>query len=526
MKLKTLATGCGAGLLLTLPYLLPWLSPDNLALYHSHLPASNLVGGVLIDLAIASLFAILIFGLLESRDADSALGSIAWAVVAGKLLSICFYGASLLRGRLFIRHQSAWAFAGGFLAMLVLRWSLRHVYRGIARGLHEAMFFAGFSVLWIVPFLLYQAVRPVFPETLPQLLPTGKGDTGSARPERRSRVVWLLFDELSYDQTFEHRFPGLAMPFFDRLKGQSIVFTNLAPAGYYTERVVPSLFLGKTVEAVKSDLSGFPSFRFAGQRGWLRFNSQDTLFADAQHNGWTTGVAGWFNPYCRILRGTLDFCFWRDVSQPDGASTERDVMENAAAPIGVRWQQFLGEPSASEQNHKRDYMLLMQQSEALIRDEQIRFLFIHLPVPHPPSIYDRKTGVLRPGGSYIDNLALADRTLGELLSVLGKTPSSGQTLLIVCSDHSWRTPLWKSSPDWTAEDQAASGGKFDPRPMLMIHYPGQLHEMDVNQHFSELRLYAILEGLLHGGFASPDELRAWLESSYSAPASTTELRNP
>ena len=58
----------------------------------------------------------------------------------------------------------------------------------------------------------------------------------------------------------------------------------------------------------------------------------------------------------------------------------------------------------------------MPQAEALIRDQSISFVFIHLPVPHPPGIYDRSTGRERAGGTYIDNLALADRSLGELMA--------------------------------------------------------------------------------------------------------------
>ena len=34
----------------------------------------------------------------------------------------------------------------------------------------------------------------------------------------------------------------------------------------------------------------------------------------------------------------------------------------------------------------------MPQAEALIRDQSISFVFIHLPVPHPPGTYDREHG--------------------------------------------------------------------------------------------------------------------------------------
>ena len=55
-------------------------------------------------------------------------------------------------------------------------------------------------------------------------------------------------------------------------------------------------------------------------------------------------------------------------------------------------------------------------AQKLITDEQIQFVFIYLALPHPPGVYDRHTQRIRNGGSYLDNLALADRYLGELLA--------------------------------------------------------------------------------------------------------------
>jgi len=40
--------------------------------------------------------------------------------------------------------------------------------------------------------------------------------------------------------------------------------------------------------------------------------------------------------------------------------------------------------------------------------------------------------------------------------------------------HSWRTGMWRSMPGWSAEDERVSdGGKWDPRPALLIHAAGQ-----------------------------------------------------
>ena len=58
----------------------------------------------------------------------------------------------------------------------------------------------------------------------------------------------------------------------------------------------------------------------------------------------------------------------------------------------------------------------MRAGDALIGDQEIDLCFVHLPLPHPPGHYNRKTGRIGMGGSYIDNLALSDRILGQMLA--------------------------------------------------------------------------------------------------------------
>ena len=61
-----------------------------------------------------------------------------------------------------------------------------------------------------------------------------------------------------------------------------------------------------------------------------------------------------------------------------------------------------------------------------------------------------------------------------MLAILELQPRWGATTLIVQGDHSWRTGMWRPVPGWSAEDERASdGGKWDPRPVLLIHAPGQ-----------------------------------------------------
>ena len=61
-----------------------------------------------------------------------------------------------------------------------------------------------------------------------------------------------------------------------------------------------------------------------------------------------------------------------------------------------------------------------------------------------------------------------DRVLGHYMAVLKASPRWKDTTVVVEGDHSWRIDLWDWLPAWTDEDDAASRGVFDPRPVLLV----------------------------------------------------------
>jgi hypothetical protein len=58
--------------------------------------------------------------------------------------------------------------------------------------------------------------------------------------------------------------------------------------------------------------------------------------------------------------------------------------------------------------------------------------------------------------------------------------------------------MWQQTPQWTKEEETASHGRFDPRPVLMIHFPGQSVERDVTGPFDDIRIHDIIERMLQG----------------------------
>jgi hypothetical protein len=504
MKARTILQGCGAGVLFAFPYVWQMLSPDHIIFYHSDSPATSIVWARLIDFGIVIVTATLLFACLEWKNAAHAL-SLVWALVAAKLASLLLYLFPVVTGRSMTYWGTGRAFWIALSSALALRLFRPTAYRVLARGSSLVLAAAGFCAFWMLPQLMYFGLRrPVLASPLTLAAAAQRPLSPSGQ-----RIVWLLFDELSFYQTFDHRYPGLAMPAFDRLRSESVSFENLRPAGYFTDHVVPSLFLGQVVKDIHSDLDGNLWLRTSGETRWHRFDAQATLFGDASHRGWTTGVAGWFNPYCRILAGTLDSCYSRiGTEEVDGAAAQNSLFQNVELPIEGKMRALEHRPSIAVEEHEEDFQAVMHEADALIRDETIRFLFIHLPVPHPPGIYDRQTGRIRTGGTYIDNLALADRVLEELTSSLNGTASGSNTTLIVSSDHSWRIPLWRPAPGWTKEEEAASQGKFDTRPVLLIHFPSQSAQVRIAEPFDQIHLHEILERMIHGEMHSPQEVQS------------------
>jgi membrane-anchored protein YejM (alkaline phosphatase superfamily) len=112
------------------------------------------------------------------------------------------------------------------------------------------------------------------------------------------------------------------------------------------------------------------------------------------------------------------------------------------------------------------------------------------------------------GGNYIDNLALSDVALGTLMKVIRSTPDASQTSVIISSDHSWRVDDWKKLSDWTAEEARLSGGRFDTRPVLLVHLPGSKDGQVVSQPVSAMIVHPILEAMLHGQLRSSGDIAA------------------
>jgi hypothetical protein len=232
------------------------------------------------------------------------------------------------------------------------------------------------------------------------------------------------------------------------------------------------------------------------------------VFTDAQKAGWRTAVVGWYNPYCGYLGGAVDDCYWMNLDRLDGPQAQdASYWSNVWSPL-ERVAEQIGQPSQADQKlcaysirqRRKTYTDLQEHAEAVLKTDQADLIFVHLPVPHSPNIWDRMRGgfARQCGSSYLDNLALADAELGRIVAILESSPRWKDTTLIVQGDHSWRTYLWQGQPAWTAEDAQASRSGFDPRPAVIIHHPGQTTGELVQTPWSVINVHSLVEEALRG----------------------------
>lgn len=534
MKARWAVESTGLSLLLLLPFFDQLLFPSSTILLHESLNLTNPLGGVLVDLVAFTAIGfctIYFVSRLEPFLRQLAEGCLAgfalWAFTFCALSLVILIPTESKGGMdevlsgpppfLVHLHSIVWrlsvSFPMVFTAVAVVLPRFTHT---IARALRSGIAAFAFSAIWIVPELLYLAfgLHPVH---------SFDHSVALASTGRSQRIVWVLFDELSYDLAFEHAPAGLQLPNLQKLRSQSVSFGNIQPLSFKTEQIIPSLLAGREMEDIEGKPDGAMRYLDPVQHHWLTYSPDGTLFGSAYKAGWNPGIVGWYNAYCRIFVNVLTACTWRPGIQEQipldriGASRHISVAANSLVVPRYLFDLFFWRlpddlPALLDEN-LMDYRELMVRSRRLLKNNRIHFVFLHLPVPHPPGMYNRNTHQLCTCGNYLDNLVLADDTLGQLIDEINQSPEKNQTTVIISSDHSWRVPLWSRTEFWTPEETQASLGHFDERPVFMVHFPGETTGAILAQPTPELVEHDLIASMLDGKVNSPDTLNIPLQRS-------------
>jgi arylsulfatase A-like enzyme len=148
------------------------------------------------------------------------------------------------------------------------------------------------------------------------------------------------------------------------------------------------------------------------------------------------------------------------------------------------------------------YRAMMKQAESLLGDRDFGFTLVHLPIPHAPHAYNRKTGTFTlsnsPIAGYVDSLALLDRTVGEMRRTMESAGTWDSTTVLFTSDHPYR-------------DAEQLDGKSDPRIPYILKLAGQKEAVAYTQEFNAVLTADLLLGVLRGEITDAASATAWLD---------------
>jgi hypothetical protein len=349
-----------------------------------------------------------------------------------------------------------------------------------------------------------------------------------ARKVPATRVLWIIFDEMDQRVSFAERPASLKLPELDRLRSHSIYATDAYPPAPITYMSMPALITGRLVASVTPVRADELMIGFDGAQTAVGWSTQENVFSEARRLGFTTGLAGWCHPYCEVIGGSLSKCDevkekgGNEITlkatmflQVEGLISTLPLATQAAMPV-IQRAEFINQIVTKGERKKYTvrYQRVLDSALKAAVDPDLDLVFVHSPAPHPPGIYDRARNEFSVDSrnSYLDNLALVDRTIGELRRAMENAGVWDQTTVLISADHWWRTEMWRRGPFWSREDAAVSQQKMDHRIPFVLKLAGQHQQLTYTAGFNTVISHDLILALMRGEVSSPESVAAWLDA--------------
>jgi hypothetical protein len=353
-----------------------------------------------------------------------------------------------------------------------------------------------------------------------------------------NRVVWIVFDELDGRLLFEVRPSRIQLPHFDALRKLSIFGDRVESPAPNTLSAIPSLLLSKIIPRDEDvNLNSRPiQVRFSGCSQFASIHSQQNIFRRVRAIGLNTAAAGWYHPYCRVFGDDLSACATENGLM-DAAGIQEFLRqqplwrkavyvadwESRALPLMDRlyWIHSVPEQSLlNRQLHIARLHSLLLQAAQLLKNPNLDFVFLHLPVPHPPGIWDTKTQTFTTDdhADYIDNLALADKVLGQIRRTLEQTGDWDRSTILVSADHPYRALHWLTAREVAAPPEMVrlTRMRWQPYIPFFLKLPGQKTGLAYHREFNSVLSADLLLEALQGHIRTPGQAVQWLDAHAAA----------
>jgi hypothetical protein len=457
------------------------------------------------DLLLCLSFANLCF--LDVWDSSPAIPFLKFVVPL--LLAIAMLGVVLWIGGRLVGRCGRWiALAGLLFPLNLLRVHALHIERrdispfvavvagsligfAVFRWREQFLRLPGVIALLMLPLapiqLGYTAWRYVperqgmsDPPATPQLKPSEPG---------APRVAWLIFDELDQDLAFTHRPASLAMPEFERLRRESL-FTDhaVSPAGT-TRRSIPAL-IG---------------------------NWRSSIFETVRKAGANVAIAGAELKYCDEFEYSVAACYAMSSAAEELALSRPTILDRTWHHLYTRVfpRRPLFDAATRRASREADiprFQKLCEIAQTRAADPRFQLVYVHLPVPHLLAMWDRHAGTFSTSdsSSYLDNLALADRTLGQIRHALEAADLWDKTTVIATSDHPLRDFIIDAAGWWDDAETAALPRTHRKYVPFLVKLAGRRFPAEFHDEFNTRITRDLVLALLTGSVTTREQVEALL----------------
>jgi arylsulfatase A-like enzyme len=175
-----------------------------------------------------------------------------------------------------------------------------------------------------------------------------------------------------------------------------------------------------------------------------------------------------------------------------------------------------------QRGQQQQYFQIRDQTYRDAADPRIDLLLAHIPAPHLLPIYNRREGNFHLDGQedYFDNVALVDRTLGELRRAIEQAGLSDRTSILITADHGLRPGAWIGRMGWTAELDRLTERQPPEKVPFILKLAGQKQPVRVERPFSNVAAGDLALAVLEGKVATAEQAAAWMNRRASSEAVT------
>lgn len=338
------------------------------------------------------------------------------------------------------------------------------------------------------------------------------------RHSQASRILIMVFDEMDHRIAFEERPAGLKMPALDRLRHEALYATHAFPPAKFTHLSVPAITTGKLFSDAQVTTDGRVRLVQRESKESLLWQDQENIFSTAHARGLNVALFGVYLPYVQTFGPFLALARqfegrYRTEALPEVMFGQfRKLVETMplSGHLGLVNRMYL---SVELAKHIRRYQEFLEEIKSAAANPDLDVIYVHLPAPHTPFIYDRLTDNFSlKNGDYYDNLALVDRTLREVRQAMEAAGLWDQTHILITSDHWWRSPTFFVT-------------RSDHRVPFLLKLAGQKTGVTYDRPFNTVLLRDLLSFLLSPEPKNQDQVIDWLNRhrSFGESPLTTDV---